>query len=80
MLCFYAEEKADTTTTIHLNPPPSVVYVRRTVTPGKSEAARKALDEQYKTASLHMSVENGHDVEFVSLPRAAVSLVSILNS
>ncbi|GBN17881.1 hypothetical protein AVEN_57614-1 [Araneus ventricosus] len=53
-----------------------MVYVRRTVTPGKSDSQEQTLQEQYRTASVHMTVDNKEDgdkLQVVTLPRAAVS-------
>ncbi|GIY82727.1 uncharacterized protein CDAR_10121 [Caerostris darwini] len=68
------DKSTSSSTTIHLQAPPSVVYVRRTVSPGKSESQEKTLTEQYRTAAVHMTVDNSEDkLQVVALPRAAVS-------
>ncbi|GFR03657.1 uncharacterized protein TNCT_91851 [Trichonephila clavata] len=70
------DDSGSSRTTIHLEGPPSVVYVRRTVSPGKSDSQEQTLKEQYRTASVHMTVENKEDVDkvnVVALPRAAVA-------
>ncbi|XP_035231558.1 uncharacterized protein LOC118203384 [Stegodyphus dumicola] len=69
-------EEKKTSTTIHLESPPSVVYVRRTVSPGKITKQEQALNQQYRTAAVHMRVDNtdnGDHLQIVALPRAAVS-------
>lgn len=65
-----------TATTIHLEAPPSSIYVRRTISPGKSDSHEQTLNQQYRTASVHMTVDNAEDadhVQVVALPRAAVT-------
>lgn len=55
------------------------MHIRRTVTPGKSWSQEQTLKEQYRTASVHMTVDNKEDgdkLQVVTLPRAAVSPVN----
>lgn len=50
---------------------PSVIYVRKSVTPGKVVIQEDALRRQYEVAALHLTGDP--DVSVVTLPRASVS-------
>lgn len=65
-----SNKEKSSSTTIHLQAPPSTIYVRRTLNPSNTN---QASSEQYREEALHMRLdENGDTVQVVSMPRAAV--------
>ncbi|XP_042905173.1 uncharacterized protein [Parasteatoda tepidariorum] len=69
-------KKETSATTIHLEGPPSSIFVRRTLIPGKVASQEQSLNQQYRTATVRMTVEEKEDpehVQVVALPRAAVA-------